>query len=230
VSAATVVLVHGAFHGGWCWERVVPLLEERGLSVSTVELPTTGAPPGETPGLDDDVAAVGATLDDVAGPKLLVGHSYGGIPVTVAAAGRDDVTRLVYLAAAVPDAGESGAALFEAAGIEAAWLVVEGDRMWADPATAAEVFFADCDRETQREAVARLRPMSTAPHGFPAPAAAWHEIPSTYVVCSQDRALSPDAQRNFLAPRTGETVELPTSHSPFYSQPAALAELLAERT
>ncbi len=226
---ATVVLVHGAFHGSWCWERIVPLLEEHGLEVRTVDLPTTGPVPGELPGLDDDVAAVTAALEAAEGPILLVGHSYGGIPITCAAAGRGDVSRLVYLCAAMPDSGESGAALFEAAGIEASWLVAEGDRMWPDPSAAAEAFFADCDPETQQEAVSRLLPMSTAPHGDPVHEAAWRSIPSTYVVCTQDLALSPDAQRSFFAPRADEAVELHTSHSPFYSQPEALADLLAAR-
>jgi pimeloyl-ACP methyl ester carboxylesterase len=226
---ATVVLVHGAFHGGWCWERLVPLLEQRGLSTRTVELPTTGPSPGENPGLADDVAAVRAALDEVDGPTVLVGHSYGGIPITVAAAGRNDVSRLVFLAAAVPDAGESGAALFEVAGIDAPWLVVDGDRMWPDPATAADVFFGDCDEETQRAALERMRPMSTAPHGDPAPAAAWREIPGTYVVCTEDVALSPDAQRRFFAPRADEVVELQTGHSPFLSQPQLVADLIADR-
>jgi hypothetical protein len=120
--------------------------------------------------------------------------------------------------------------MFEAAAIEAPWLVVEGDRMWPDPARAADVFFADCDEETQRAAVERLRPMCTVPHGDPASAAAWREIPSTYVLCSEDRAIPVSAQRGFFAPRTTEVVELATSHSPFYSEPDALADLVGART
>ncbi len=226
---ATAILVHGAWHGAWCWERVVPLLETRGLAVRTVDLPTTGPEPGAAPGLADDVAAVRAALDGAEGPKLLVGHSYGGIPVTVAAAGRADVSRIVYVAAAVPDTGESGASLFEAAAIEAPWLVVEGERMWPDPAQAGDVFYGDCDEETRRAAVARLRPMCTVPHGEPAPAAAWREIASTYVVCTDDRAIRASAQRELFAARARDLVELPSSHSPFYSQPDALADLLAAR-
>ena len=225
--AATVVLVHGAWHGSWCWERVVPLLQRKAVEVRTVELPSVGPPPGVQPGVADDAAAVTAVLDATPGPKLLCGHSYGGLVITRAAAGRADVPRLVYLAAGMPLDGESGAAAFERTGVGADWIVADGDRMWPDPARAGRVFFNDCDAETQEAAVARLRPMATAPHGEPVPVAAWRAIPSTYVICTRDRAIAPDAQRIF-AKQAEDFVDVDSGHSPFFSQPEALAALLAQ--
>jgi pimeloyl-ACP methyl ester carboxylesterase len=223
---ATLVLVHGAWHGSWCWERVVPLLERKALEVRTVDLPSVD-PPGGSPGIADDAAAVTAALDAIPGEKVLCGHSYGGVVITHAAAGREDVTRLVYLAAVMPDSGESPAAAFARAGVAADWIVVEGDRMWPDPARAGRVFFNDCDAETQAAAVARLRPMSTAVQTQSVPVAAWRSLPSTFVICTLDRAIVPDAQRIF-AKQAEDFVELESGHSPFLSQPAELAALLAQ--
>ena len=149
--------------------------------------------------------------------------------ITAAAAGRTDVSRLVYVCAAMPDAGESGASLFESAGIDASWLIMDGGLMWPNREASGELFLGDCDSETQQAAVDRLRPMSLVPHGEPVPEAAWRSIPSTYVVCTLDKAIPPQVQRELFAPRADEVVELESSHSPFYSQPEALAEVFAER-
>src|SRR2546425_12084802 len=87
----TVVLVHGAFHDAWCWEPVRTALDERGVANQAPDLPLTG--------LDVDATTVAAVLDAVDGPVVLCGHSYGGMVISRAASGRDDVDRLVYLCA-----------------------------------------------------------------------------------------------------------------------------------
>ena len=87
----TVVLVHGAWHGPWCWEALTPYLDEAGIAHVEVDLPFTGH--------DDDVAATGAVLDAIAGRKVLVGHSYGGLVISGAGAGRSDLSHLVYVCA-----------------------------------------------------------------------------------------------------------------------------------
>jgi pimeloyl-ACP methyl ester carboxylesterase len=223
-----VVLVHGAWHGSWCWDEIVRLLEARGISVRTVDLLSVGADPGDESGLSGDAAAVSELLDETGGAAILVGHSYGGMVITSAAAGRSDVARLFYLAAFMPDAGES---LFALTGGEPApWIVQNEDgRVIADLDRAAEVFYADCAEETRQEAIDRLRPMPPASFVEPVPEAAWRSIPSTYVVCAQDRALPPELQRGVFAPRADEVIELQASHSPFFSQPAALVDLIATR-
>lgn len=148
--------------------------------------------------------------------------------ISLAASGRGDVSRLVYLCAFMPDAGESLVQL--TGGEPARWIqLLDGGLTLPDPAQSADVFYAGCDEETAREAVARIKPMAGAPFGQPVAEPAWHGIPSTYIVCTQDRAIPPELQRNVFAPRADEVVELEASHSPFSSQPGAVAALLAER-
>ena len=223
-----IVLVHGAWHGSWCWDKLAALLEGRGLTVHTVDLPSVGADPGDTAGLAGDAAAVREVLDSADGPVLLVGHSYGGMVVTHAAAGRDDVARLVYLAAFMPDTGESLVEL--TGGAPAPWIQrVDDGRIIADIDQAAQLFYGECDPETREDAIARLRPMTGKPMLDPIPEAAWRSIPSTYVVCARDGALPPKLQRDVFAPRADEQLELDTDHSPFYSDSDRLAGILAER-
>lgn len=224
---ATVVLVHGAWGGSWCWERVVPRLEQRGVRSVTVDLPSVGADPAEPPDLSADAAEVSRTLDAAAGPFVVCGHSYGGMVVTRAAAGRSDVVHLVYLCAFMPDTGES---LFTLTGGPAPWITLLDDgRTLPDLERAETAGYADCDAETRAAAIRRLRPQVTAPFVEEVPAAAWREIPSTYVICTEDQSLSVELQRNVFAPRAGEVVELASSHSPFFSQPERIADLLAQR-
>jgi pimeloyl-ACP methyl ester carboxylesterase len=224
---STVVLVHGAWGGSWCWERVVPLLEARGLRVATVDLPSVGAPAGAAGSLAGDAAAVVELLDALDGPFLVCGHSYGGMVVTHATAGRDDVRRLVYLCAFMPDAGES---LYGLTGGPSPWIdVLEGGRTLPDLAHVAAVGYADSDPETRAGAIARLRPQVPTPFSEPVPAAAWRDIPSTYVVCTEDRSISVGMQREVFVPRAEDVVELVASHQPYYSMPARVAELLAGR-
>jgi pimeloyl-ACP methyl ester carboxylesterase len=209
------------------WERVVPLLEERGIHGIAVDLPSVGADAADPPDLTADAAAVILALDDTDGPSVLCGHSYGGMVITVAAAGRSDVVELVYLCAFMPDAGES---LFLLTGGPAPWIeLLEDGRTRTDPVRAAAVGYADCDEETRASAVARLRPQVTAPFTETVSTAAWREIPATYVVCSEDQSLPVDVQRDVFAPRARAVVELASSHAPFFSQPERVAELLAER-
>jgi pimeloyl-ACP methyl ester carboxylesterase len=99
----TVVLVHGAWHGGWCWSDVVPLLDKAGLAAVTVDLPSSGG----TGGLTEDAALVRATVESQDGPTVVVGHSYGGIVITEATAGLTSVQHLVYVCAFMIDAGAS---------------------------------------------------------------------------------------------------------------------------
>ncbi len=222
----TIVLVHGAWHGSWCWQRVTPLLERRGIAVRTVDLPSVGAEPGTTTDLSADAAAVRAVVDDIGGPVVLCGHSYGGMVISHVAAER--VVRLVYLCAFMPAEGESLVSI--GGGKNAPWIqALDGGLMLPDPAQADEVFYADCDAATRQWAKSRLRPQSGATVIEPVPRPAWRKIPSTYVVCANDMAMPADLQRNVFAPRASEMLELQASHSPFLSQPAAVADLLAER-
>jgi pimeloyl-ACP methyl ester carboxylesterase len=223
-----VVLVHGAWGGSWCWERVVPLLEEQGLRVTAVDLPSVGAPGGDGADLTTDARAVADVLDGIDGSKVLVGHSYGGMAVTAAAAGRSDVARLVYLSAFMPDAGESLFSL--TGGAPAPWIeILDDGRSIPNADYVREHGYSDCDEATREAAIARLRPQVTAPFRGEIEVAAWRSIPSTYVVCSEDASLPPSLQREVFAPRAREVVEIAAGHHAYYSQAAAVAGILAER-
>ena len=223
---ATIVLVHGAWHGSWCWQRVTQLLDERGLPVRTVDLPSVGAPPGAGTDLSADAAAVEAVIASVAGPVVLCGHSYGGMVISRVSSER--VTRLVYLCAFMPLEGESLVSI--GGGRHAPWIqVLDGGLTLPDPTQTQAVFYGDCDAGTVEWARSQIRPQSGAPFNEPVPHPAWRHIPSTYVVCAKDMAMPVEVQRNVFAPRATEMIELQASHSPFLSQPDAVADLLAAR-
>jgi pimeloyl-ACP methyl ester carboxylesterase len=154
VSAPTLVLVHGAFHGPWCFELVRPLLHERGI--------TTAAPTLEFTSLADDVAIVTRALDELEGPAVLLGHSYGGNVIT-SAGEHAAVTSLIYLTAGVPDIGEgigSGSPGDERS-VPEGFSINETGEIVVDGARAAEVFYPDADPVTAAGCVRRLRAWRT---------------------------------------------------------------------
>jgi len=224
VTDNTVVLVHGAWHGAWCWEKVTPLLDEAGVGWSAVELPHTS--------FEDDVAATCKAIDGTAGPVVLCGHSYGGAVITEAGH-EPNVERLVYLAAFACDEGESPASTAPDAGVPSTDLanafVIDEDTgtIAVDEASAPAVLFHDCAPEDVEAALGRLRPMQLACLATPLGAPAWQDKPSTYVVCTEDRAVHPELQR-IMAKRCTDSVEWPTAHSPFLNRPDLVADLLRD--
>jgi len=231
-----VILVHGAWHGAWAWERVLPLLRDAGVSVVAIDLPGHGDDAGPLGDLHGDAARVRAELDRSDQEVVLVGHSYGGAVITEAGE-HPAVGHLVYLCALALDAGESctRAAVDDAAGagishegrpdLGGGLLIDEEQLARLDPGVAAACLYNDCDEETTRWAVNRLgaQPMITLQQE-PA-AVAWRSRPSTYVVCRYDFAIHPELQR-LLAKRCTTSVEWPAGHSPFFSRPDLVADLL----
>lgn len=218
----TVVLVHGAFHGAWCWDPVRKLLAERDVPSVAPELPLRGT--------DRDAETVRAALDALEGPVVLCGHSYGGMVISRAASGRTDVDRLVYLCALqIADEEEMTANMQPTLLMQ---HLARGDdgSLSVDLDYAAECFYHDVDADTAAAAVAQLRPMplgigvDAEPGGEVGPPA-WTHTPSTYVVCTDDRAIHPDTQRQ-MARHALDVVEWDASHSPMLSQPERVADLL----
>ena len=227
-GVATVLFVHGAWHGPWCWDAVRARLDAAGVPTVVVDNPSVARVPSS---LHDDADNVRRALDAISGPVVLVGHSYGGAIVTDAGV-HDAVRHVAYISAFALDAGESvitndlkGG---EAGGVLEKTLRFEGDRVLIESANAAiEAFFHDCEPEIARAAASQLRPQSVAALGGIPRAVAWRERPSTYVVCTDDRAVAPALQRS-AASRTTHVVEMPSSHSPFMSRPGEVADLLRE--
>jgi len=215
----TIVLVHGAFHGGWCWDPLLPELAARGIDAVTLDLPLTS--------LDEDAAAVVAVLDTVDGPVTLLGHSYGGAPITVAGL-HPAVSQLVYLTAMAPDDGQNATGTDVQIGDEfmSAFRLAANGLPEVDPARAPQIFFPDADPAVAAAFAARLRPGNTGGADLIG-RAAWHDRPTHYVVCTDDPILLAESQRA-IAERIGATVHtIPGDHSPFLARPAELAQLLA---
>jgi pimeloyl-ACP methyl ester carboxylesterase len=223
-----VLFVHGALvgDGQWWWHRMVDPLARRGLSTGAVVLPSCEGAPGELGDMYADAAAVADAVAATGGPVILCGHSYGGTVITEAGAGEPNVQQVIYITSVLPDLGQSHA---DAAGA--------GPAPWVHPrpdGTAVlrsdhlqELFFSDCDNETFAEALTRATPQPLAAFGQPVRRVAWREVPSTYVVCAEDRAIPAAGQRVHSAKAT-HIVELACGHHPFLSQPEALAQIIAD--
>lgn len=226
-TPATVVLVHGAWHGTWCWQRVEALLHARGITTHAVALPTCLPQPDAPATLADDAAALRATLDALDGPAIVVGHSYGGMVITEGAADHPAVKHLVYLAAFMPDIGETNVDLFLSVEPNQEFFaaIANHDDGWSSipDQHVRTLFYGDCDDDTVAWASARLVSMRGGRE--PATATAWRAIPSTYVVTTEDRTIRPALQR-VMSKHATNVIEWPTSHSPFASQPTLVADLL----
>ncbi|VVJ23609.1 Uncharacterised protein [Amycolatopsis camponoti] len=218
-----VLFVHGAFvrDGAWWWRPTADVLARHGLRSSAAVLPSCeGEPRGD---LHDDAAAVRALLDASDEPALLVGHSYGGMVITQAG-NHPAVHRLVYVTSFLPDVGE---ALADFGGAEPPPRhVSHGDGTASVREELVRPLFAqDFDDAEYAGAAARLTPQNESVFGQPTTAAAWREIPSTYLVCADDRATLPEQQRD-QARRATDVAELPVAHHPFVTRPELVAEVL----
>jgi pimeloyl-ACP methyl ester carboxylesterase len=224
-----IVLVHGAFHGAWCWERLRRVLDERALPSIAIDLPGHGASTLPLGDLQADAHHVANLLGDIGGDVVLVGHSYGGGVITEAAGHADNVAHLVYVAAICPDVGESVARSVVVENLPRAELndalIINEGVMTIDPARAQSAFYHDCDPADMAAAIERLGPQLAASLTQPVTVAPWRTVPSTYLLCRQDRAI-PAALQSALAQRCDSTVELDASHSPFLSMPGAVADVL----
>jgi pimeloyl-ACP methyl ester carboxylesterase len=238
---ARFVMVHGAFAGGWTWEPLAEALQAAGHTVEAPDLPGSGDDPTPIAEVTLDAYAnrVCEVLGERAEPAVVVANSMGGVVVTQAAARcPDKVAALVYVAAFLPQEGQSLLALTqlpEGAGDQVqANMVVEGDPPVATMPDEAsrKAIFASCTDEVAEWAIARRGPQAVAPftepvelHGFDVAS-----VPLTYVLCEQDQAIPPALQRRMLeAAGCTDVVELDTDHAPQLSRTAELAEILDRR-
>lgn len=225
---ARFLLIHGAAHGAWCWDAVLPFLDIPGQTARAIDLPRSG-------GLDDQAAAIRAAIDGWPGDRVvLVGHSMAGFAITVAA--ETDPTRiaaLIYLCAFVPVPGQSIASLrrgWPDRPLSGTYVLSPDRATFAfDTKATTDRFYHDCQPGVAQAARARLRPEPVAPQETPfTPTGRSAHIRRAYIRCTADRAIPPAHQTAMAAtlPRGTPLHDLPTGHSPFLAAPRALADLL----
>jgi pimeloyl-ACP methyl ester carboxylesterase len=219
-DALNVVLVHGAFVDGSGWEGVYRHLRRQGFNVSVAQHATQS--------LEGDVAAVKLVLASQNGPAVLVGHSYGGVVITEA--GNDPrVKALVYIAAFMPDAGESVSSLIKdpPPGAPVPPIMPPRDGyLFLDRARFHASFAADLDADTAAFLADAQLPWGVDALNGTVTEAAWRKKPSWYLVATEDRMIPPDAQRTMAKRAGASVVEVKGSHAVYVSQPQAVASIV----
>ncbi|RLB16043.1 MAG: hypothetical protein DRG63_05915 [Deltaproteobacteria bacterium] len=230
---STYVLVHGAWHGAWCWDKVIPLLEKEGHKVEAPDLPGHGSDKTPIPeiSLQAYVDRVCQILDAQLDPVILVGHSMGGVVITQTAEYRPEkIKTLVYLTAFLLRNGEF---LLQVAEGDTEALVLpnlimaedQGYAMVRDEAIK-EVFYGDCSDEDVARAKSLLVPQAAAPFATPVNTTEenFGRVPRVYISCLRDKAIGPSLQEKmYMALPCEKIISMDTSHSPFFSAPEELA-------
>ena len=228
----TIVLVHGAWADATGFDPEIRALRDRGFTVIGFANPLRD--------LAADARYLVETLRSLTGPIVLVGHSYGGNVISVAAASVDQVKALVYLNGWMCDEGESQQQLlekFEGSLVGPSIRPVpftapdgsEGVDLYLDRDAFHEAFAADVDPDTAAAMAAAQRPYAAAAFaGTPSGQLAWKTLPCWYLLGTEDKAIPPALQR-FMAERANATiVEVPASHVSFVSQPEAATQLILQ--
>ena len=215
-----IVLVHGAFADGSSWNRVIGLLQARNYNVTAVQQPLTS--------FEEDVAITRHILSMQQGPAILVGHSYGGMIITVAG-NEPNVSGLVYVAAYAPDQGENIADLkSKYAPAPGAAHVQADDRgyVWIERTAFPEFFAGDIDLREARVMAAVQMPWKVPADKISNPA--WRSRPSWFQISERDLMINPELQ-HFMAKRIGaKTVSLDASHASAVSHPREIADLIMD--
>jgi pimeloyl-ACP methyl ester carboxylesterase len=223
-------LVHGAYHGSWCWEMLSPELERLGHQVLTVDLPSEDPGAGAAEYAAAALTAFAGAADDL----VVVGHSLGGLTIPLIAAARP-VRRLIFLEAMLPRPGKT---LDEVITEEqdmvlpgpegGAYHGPNGDSRWR-PDAAAAWFFADCPADVAAYAASRLRGQCWTITREMTPLATWPSVPCDYVLGTRDPVINPAWSRRAAPAVLGvKPIEIDAGHSPFLAQPSVLARLLDE--
>jgi len=221
LRAGTVVLVHGAWADGCCWSNIMLPLRHQGFQVIAAPIPLTS--------LSDDAAVLRRVIERTTGPVILVGHAYAG--AVIAAVPDDRVKALVYIAALAPDEGETVADVFyrTAPHSKAPQLAPDAHGLIWMPEEGFGCAVAHKASPDQLAIMAAVqRPIAVQCIQEKAPAPAWKKIPSWYLVAEEDRMIIPENQR-FMATRMEATIRSHrVDHSPMYTAPEFVVELILE--
>jgi pimeloyl-ACP methyl ester carboxylesterase len=226
----TVVLAHGAFADGSSWNGVIERLQAEGIHVTAPAIPLRG--------ISIDSAYIASFLEQIPGPVIAVGHSYGGAVISNAATNANNVVGLVYVCAFVPDEGEplgaiasdSKDSVLSTAQVPLQYPTGEGEEtaveFAVDPAKFHDVFAADLPAEQAAVMAATQRPIAELAFSEPNGEPAWKKLPSWAVVATGDKAAGTDIVRS-MAKRAGATItEVEGSHVIMVSQPQAVTDVI----
>ena len=229
-ATPTVVLVHGAFADASSWSGVIERLQAKGIRVT--------APANPLRGISFDSTYTASVFEQIEGPVLAVGHSYGGAVITNAG-NTKNVVGLVYVAAFAPDEGEvlgaveagSKDSVLNSALVPRQYPGPNGGtatEFYIDPAKARDAFAGDLSDQQAGLIAATQRPVAEAAFGEPSGPPAWKHLPSWAVVATGDRAAGTDVVRS-MAERAGAKItEVEGSHVIMVSQPEAVTNVILE--
>jgi len=228
----TIVLVHGGYADSSCWNATIQELQDRGYTTICGSNPLRGIP--------TDAPYIASLLDSISGPVVLVAHSMGGTVITNAAAGKRNVKALVYIAAFVPDVGETqGQLITMFPGSEIGPVSVPVPYKKADGTTGTDLylskkgqaaFAADISTADFQVLQATQRPFDADSFTFPTTAAAWRTIPTWGLIAGQDKAIPPECERwMYSRANAQKVVEVPSSsHVAMLSHPKIVARLIRD--
>jgi pimeloyl-ACP methyl ester carboxylesterase len=220
-SQQNIVLVHGAWADGSCWNAVIERLQARGYNVTAPQFPESS--------LADDVARLRQVLDRQDGPTVVAGHSYGGQIMTALGTDAPNVAAMVYIAAFGLDQGESIGDLLAQGPPTPALAHLDIDKQgfaWLPEDDFVAHFAADLAPVEARAmyAVQQALAASTLQDVMGIPA--WKSCPTWFMVAENDEAIPPDAERKFAARMGATTVEIASSHVAMVSHPDEVAEMI----
>jgi pimeloyl-ACP methyl ester carboxylesterase len=222
-STRNIILVHGAWADGSSWSKVIPILENAGYRVIAVQLALHS--------LVDDVATVKRAIELVGGPTLLVGHSYGGFVITNAAYNNPNVTGLVYIAAFVPDEGESISSFIDPTKLPQGILVFDiGGFAYINPEMFPQAFAQDVNSTEAKIMATVQKPINQSILGEKSGPPAWRQLPTWYQISESDRMITADAERMFAQRMNATTISLNSSHASLVSHPDEIAQLIINAT
>lgn len=239
----TLILVHGGWHGAWCWQKVLPLLRNRNIPVQAIDMPGQGADttPVASISFADYVQRIVAAANQTEGPVVLLGHSSGGTPIAQAAEilGPEKVAALIFLDAFMPRDGESVFSLVDAfqnkskapgdQGL-ATSLQFSADQKITTlkPDKVQQLLYHDCSPEDIAFATAHLGPQPLAPQATPVQLSdkSYGVIPKYYILCTEAKDFDKSGIATHVPCR--RIYKLPSSHSPFFSMPDKLVAIIGD--
>lgn len=222
-NTPNIILVHGAWADGSSWSKVIPILKNAGYRVIAVQLPLHS--------LADDVATVKRAIELFGGPTILVGHSYGGFVITNAAYNNPIVTGLVYIAAFVPDEGESLSNFVDPSKLPQGLLVFDsGGFGYINPEMFPQAFAQDVNSTEAKIMATVQKPINQSVLGEKSGPPAWKHLPTWYQVSESDHMIPPDAERQFANRINATTISINSSHASLVSHPDEITQFILNAT